>query len=147
MAVPLPVPSHGTLPSPPVAPCAPPTGYPAAAALMYPRTGIGSEMRSIGLSAYATRHTASVFAYHGTRGSLQAYPNALISARSPRARCLQVAIGTEGSITQPGSAIEVGLSFAHRLYCPVVSRSQRMLPEGFSVSSPHRTRRGLSLTE
>src|SRR5687768_13379179 len=34
----------------------------------YPRSGIGSGIRSSGLMAYATTHTASALVYHGVRG-------------------------------------------------------------------------------
>ena len=71
----------------------------------YPRTGIGSGMRSIGLSAYATTHTAAALAYHGVRGSRAATYITSASRFTPRAQPFHRATTPmAGIVTAPAHA-------------------------------------------
>src|SRR4030067_3380934 len=55
----------------------------------YPRMGMGSGIRSIGLNAYPTTTAAKIRAYHGVRGSLYARYRVYTSVFNPFARIFQ----------------------------------------------------------
>src|SRR6266542_4415400 len=84
-----------------------------------------SGIRSIGLNAYATTHTATTFAYHGVRGSrtarYSAYVSRLMSLAHARTRAKR--LGLSACIAVGGSTSVAALAPVDALPMP-----RRLLP-------------------